>query len=47
MIYYTSVPRKDSTKNDRLAWIKMQDNEESPRSNLEVFTLLPSVKIPP
>ena len=30
-IYHTSVPNNRSIEEDKLAWIKMQDCEESPK----------------
>ena len=46
MIYNTLVPKEVSTEKDRLAWIKIQDNEKSSKSNIQVSTLFLSVSSP-
>ena len=46
MFYHTLVPRNSSTKKDRSAWIKMQDNKESSRPKFQIFTFLWSMKSP-
>ena len=42
--YHTSIPRNSSTKEDRSAWIKMQDDKENQRLKLQIFILLSSMK---
>ena len=36
VLYLTSVPKENSTKKDRLAWIEMQENKENSMLSLQV-----------
>ena len=43
-LYHTSIPKNRSTKEEKLAWIKMQDCKEIPRPKFQILILLPSLE---